>query len=416
MAEPSADVPAGGWSSGEDEAVGSMDREGREAPAMDGGWPSDEDEPADVHPEPDGARPERAAKRRGRPPGARAMLKAALAEERARLPLVLVPAPVASPKATWDGFLQVVGSGPERSAAIALQQEITSPLTGIPKAALSRAFNRKTPRRSMTTIAEAEVMGIKNAGYVRDCFAEVATGTFYVSRIGAGSFCAWLWSQIDKDVLEGDAIIDCTGQDETSMPTGERDATKCRTKRIRSKTTFNASAVVPYAGHADTTQSGYAPVISKIMQSDLVLGFLVHRKDTSEYILYWLELPCGLQRTQKGNHRQIFCALEQNATLPLLIALEEKFTCRLSLSNADKGATGLKTDRLYESLYPLNPRLSGLGCTSHRVNSAQKAQMEVCSETYAGTVAFSLAHNGDGSWAVFRRHAADILFDSARTI
>ena len=112
----------------------------------------------------------------------------------------------------------------------------------------------------------------------------------------------------------------------------------------------------------------------------------------------------------------MFCALEQNATLPLLIALEEKFTCRLSLSNADKGATGLKTDRLYESLYPLNPRLSGLGCTSHRVNSAQKAQMEVCSETYAGTVAFSLAHKGDGSWAVFRRNSADILFESARPI
>ncbi len=405
-----SEAPEGGaWVSSEDEAPEvSHDNVG-------GGWATSDSEAEPVSHRPGhGCRGRRGGRGRGRgrPPGLRAQMREALARERAEAAKAAEEAIVV--RTSWESHVRVVGNETFRDIATAIKAspEQLPPLSATAKKVHRRCNDPYVPRKQCGIQAEAEVLGCKNASYVRDLFTEFGAAVFVVARILFASFVSWLCMEIDEERLHGDCIFNMLAQDETSMKTGERGKqTTARKRRIRSKRKPEETAIQVRRDDEDC-KDYYGVVVTKILQSESWVAFLVSRDD--EFFLYLAELPTPLQRTAKGNHRQLFAAVSTSTDFPLMGGLVRRFDHQVSLDNADRGAPGLKMSRLYQFLYPSIPRLSGTGCFSHFTNSTQKSQMEIMEETMSGMVAFSLSVKEDGKWTEFRGNAGNVLFEIAK--
>ena len=401
----------GAWAtSSEEEVVAAPAGEG--VPAS--GWSTDDEEQEVAIVRPPirgrGASRGRGRGRAGRPPGMRALKRQALRErqqEEVTETAIVV-------RKSWASHVRVVGSGASHDMGVLLKADLEVPieLAAVPRELFGRCTDPYVPRRLTTFQAEAEILGVANQSYVRDLVLEFGAAVYFVSRLFFASFASWLCYEIDNNGLKADCLFDMLSQDETSMKTGERDKPfGSYNRRARGKT--KGWTTVPKVNPEDEDASfTYGSVIIKILQTEYLILFLVSRGD--RYILYFAELPTPLQRTMKGNHRQLFAAISCSIEFELLQGLRHRFAHHISMSNADRGAPGLKTDRLFQALFPTVPRLSGLGCFCHFTNSAQKSQMDVLEETVSGVVAFSLAVKEDGKWKEFRKNAADTLFQNAK--
>ncbi len=284
-----------------------------------------------------------------------------------------------------------------------------------PPGIAAKVFDRCTddyiPRRLSTYQSEAEILGTKNAVMVRDLFVELGASVFFVSRVLFTSFICWLFDEMEEKRLHGDCVFPFLAQDETTMKTSDRGRNQSAVwRRARGKTKPSSSAIVPTEEATDGT-GNYSAVITKILQSELCIAFLVSRLDT--FFVYVAELPTPLQRTMQGNHRQLFAAVREATGIAFMESLWRKFDHEIHLSNADRGSGGLKMDRLFQAMFPSIPRLCGLGCFSHMANTGQKSQMDILEETVSGMVAFSLTVKEDGKWDQCRNNAADILYEMA---
>jgi len=268
----------------------------------------------------------------------------------------------------------------------------------------------------MGLTSEAEVLGFKNHDYVKELFQDCGACNYFVNRHAVASFALWLLTEIEEARYHGDAVIDFLDHDETSMRTADnpKNATGTRRYGVRKRPAAAGGGIASASANVSPSNQGYKQVITKIFQGDYLVAFLAHRVGTTDFVCYICELAIPLQRTQTGNHRQLFVAATYATHIPYVQVLADRMDCRLSCGNSDRGAPDLKMDRMFQMFFPSVPRLCGIGCVSHCVNSGQKAQMSILDATLSGVVAFHLSMRPHGAWTKFCDNCVDILVESAQ--
>ena len=187
-----------------------------------------------------------------------------------------------------------------------------------------------------------------------------------------------------------------------------------RVTRLRKRPAgvFPTAAIVP-ATDPDTICT-YGVEILKVVQCEVVSGFLVSNPAGDEFTLYYCELPTALSQTGGGDHRSVYHGLQMAAHVRLLARLRGQFWTDIFVSNADRGPGGLACERLRSILDPGRPHLYGLGCMSHEANRCQKWQLQGLEGTVSGYIAYSLWERLPGRRQEFR-NAIGFFVSNPRT-
>ena len=287
-------------------------------------------------------------------------------------------------------------------------------LSGVAAAVFERANDPAKPRPLLPVKAETYAMGFQNHDYVKSVFELVGASVYFASRSNAGSFCSWMYQQTSEDgPLDPVCVFRCLGQDESTFrllaDRTERAAAGSKKRRPAHDPGQALQAIVPVTEPAVNTEHA----VSKVMQSEFVLAFLVQDRQSGRFGLYFMELPTPLLQSDKGTAEELFDGLHGICNIPFLKEVMRRFSL-IDLSNSDRGAPGLKCDKLFEMKYPGVPRLWGLGCVTHKVNSSQKAQYATLGDTIPGAIAWNVHLQASGKPKALRAILQDTLMRRAK--
>ena len=85
------------------------------------------------------------------------------------------------------------------------------------------------------------------------------------------------------------------------------------------------------------------------------------------------------------------------------------------MASGDRAASNLKMEKLFADERPSVPRLAGLGCQVHCVNTVSGKVLEISKSIVSGAIALALAESGAGSVVALRSSIAKVLKDAFQT-
>ena len=299
---------------------------------------------------------------------------------------------------SWHCFV----SGPTQTNQI---EHDVSPLL-LPWALRIQAFEAAfsdTPRIARGSTVEALLSGhaAGSAGKVKDTFSLLGASAFVLSRLAWGSVMSWLATSADKGIIKLTTWLTYIIQDETPMKM------KIGAKRRRRHGAAEAQGVVAAKNDTSTV---------KVIQSEVLCGFIVEEVATGEFVAVWAEMPTCLQKVVSTTGVSLHRAMSKVLEAPLANAARSRFAHEVHLSTGDRAASNLKMERIFEQERPGIPRLCGLGCEIHRVHTVCGKVFEMGKGMLSGSISTALAQQANGSVQKFRSAIARVLKVSGMTV
>jgi hypothetical protein len=290
----------------------------------------------------------------------------------------------------WDGLARVgIGDEAIQGVARALNEprEKRQQLSGKLGDLVERCLGREA-RWTLSKKAQAIALGYSSgsSSWVSSKVDELAAGVFTASRLAAGSVCSWIARQIDSGSIVPVAAITSLAQDETPMQAGHRATDGRFATRER--------------------------VTTKIVQSELIVAFVLVDAAKGQPFMVFSELPTHLQRVSNTTADTLETCVKEQMQVPLLTALRSKFPCNVDISSGDRGSANLKMDVALENVWT-HARLCRLGCQTHCLHTVQGRVFNTLPSTISGVIAVALAQEGLGSAGKLRDAIKQVLMDSA---
>ena len=307
------------------------------------------------------------------------------------------------------GFLALrpAGDGFSKEFALAVRNAGDAVrLTGAAKDLHDRCCNPEVPRPMMTLTAECENLGYKNTTHVHSILLNLGAAVWYAARCGLVTLVTFLLDQIDKSKLAGIAVVRYLSQDDTQHKLQEAQ------QRPKNPSSKEARKLRTEQKH-EIRASDKLGVDMKVGQTEVIIAFLY--RDLSDGSLHVIEteLVCGLNANEQGTAELIIENLERQGGFDLMEALDAHFRF-YEMSGADRGAPGLRAEKLLRIDRSYIPRLAGNGCAGHNVNLGQTAVNKIMKLTTSAVVAIALCENRGGGPRKFRRALAFVLCSMAR--
>jgi hypothetical protein len=242
-------------------------------------------------------------------------------------------------------------------------------------------------------------MGFKRgtANYLKQIGTDLGAAVFFVSRLAWGSVASSLMQSIDQGIVEAVAWLTYVLQDETPMSMRVKDAAE----------------LVP-----DTLNIQPAPEAAtvKVVQSEVVCGFIVKEVSSGAFRFVWTELPTALLCVRSASAAQLKSVVDTQFDSPLTAALALHFPFRVDLSTGDRASSNLLMERMYRAFRPTIPRLAGLGCQVHCLHTVcgKVVKLPYYSDVISCCIALALSQRAAGSIALLRNAIAQVLKDSTR--
>jgi hypothetical protein len=243
-------------------------------------------------------------------------------------------------------------------------------------------------------LAEAQILGYSfgAATWLKDKFQRLGAATYFLSRLAWGSVLSWLDRAIDKGLLEPVTFMTFISQDET--PFVMRDASEKKSK----------------AKSAGASLEGNNKTCTKVVQSEVLCGFVCKVCETGEFNIVWAELPTCLQHLSHTTGVGLKALVERVLEAPLASAVRRKFGSECHLVGGDRAAPNLLMDKLFMEDRPAIPRLS-VGCQVHCTHTIVGAALVLSHSTVSGCIGLALAQCGNGSVQLLRTAVANVLKD-----
>ena len=266
----------------------------------------------------------------------------------------------------------------------------------------------------MSITAEAEVLGVSSASHLKDCFLGAGAATYFAAKASTAAVAAWVDSITDPDGdYDGVAILRPYAQDETTFRFRGQSGGGLKDTADVDGLPKELCQVVALTREQTGTDIDTEVEVTKIMQCELVVAFLIRRRSDGKFLLFFTELPVPLLTSDKGTAEQLVDCIGDIFGVPLVDALHQKFGILIDLANGDRGATGLRAERLLDSQHPTRLRLHGVGCFAHIVHTSQKHQCEMLNDCIAGCIAWAETLKFAGKRKQLRRIVRDLLIESA---
>jgi hypothetical protein len=215
-----------------------------------------------------------------------------------------------------------------------------------------------------------------------------------VSRLALGSFASALALAVDRSEVQPLAAITYVLQDEIPM-----------TMRVQADEAVT-QIVRPSKDKATV----------KVLQSEVICGFLVRCVASGAFQFVWLELPTSLQSVQTSSAVQLKEALTKQIDAPLIAALGEKFPLQIDLSTGDRANANLLMEKLFRASRPGAHRLSGLGCRVHCLHTVCGKATSMYSDIISSCISLALVQREAGTVASLRAAIARVLEDFANLL
>jgi hypothetical protein len=239
------------------------------------------------------------------------------------------------------------------------------------------------------------------ASRVKEAFRRLGVATFYLSRLAWGSVMSWLGVCFHKEVLEPVAWFTYLLQDETPM--------KMRVATEKEKDGSDVEGLDIDMGAGDET------VVVKVLQSELICGFVVKVVATGIYNIIWAELPTCLQKVDSTIGVALRYCMDQNMAAPLAHAVRSRFPVEVHMSTSDRAASNLKMEKLMTNDRPGVPRLCCLGCQVHCAHTIAGKTLDLTKLAISGAISLALAEEKAGAVKVLRSAIALVLKDVERS-
>ena len=150
---------------------------------------------------------------------------------------------------------------------------------------------------------------------------------------------------------------------------------------------------------------------TKVMQTELSIGMLIHHKQNMQYT--WLQgrIPTYLQALQSTSASNTYACLKKVLdTVPDLhsFASDADIPIRLRLSCTDRFTSNIAAERGLSALFHETEFVHTF-CDIHKAYSASKAGMSRVEFDVSGLLAFSLAHSEPGAVSLFHQALARLF-------
>ncbi len=218
--------------------------------------------------------------------------------------------------------------------------------------------------------------------------------TFFLSRLAWGSMMSWLGGAFNKGTVEPVCWLTYLLQDETPLTMRTDDP----------KDPENEDDV-----KLDGDPVRAEKVVVKILQSEVLSGFVVRDTASGVYSIVWHEMPTCLQKVLSTTGTALRWAMNKIMEAPLTHSLRMLFPVEIHMSTCDRASANGKMERLLEADRPSIPRLYGLGCQIHITHTVCGAVLDIQKSTISGAIALALAEQKCGSTRVLRASIAHVL-------
>lgn len=258
----------------------------------------------------------------------------------------------------------------------------------------------KAPRHATSTKVEAEAVGLQGTSQTWFKTQSMFLGacTYLCARQAWASTLSWLARTVDKGRLEPVMYFTSVMQDETPMT-------------MASRTQATGAQVGGEGTHGTAAEREVQK--TKVVQSDLMCGFLVRDTEKNAHRLYLCELPIVLFGCADVTGKTLKTCMDELLAFPLLQGVLHRFPLCVDMSGCDRASSNMLMDFLFKNDRPFTARLCGLGCRVHMAHTIQGRVFGILNPCVSGCINLALAEHPAGSTGLLRKAIKEVLKASA---